>query len=180
MQKVKFWEMSEQDYEANRKGECTVEEFGEYYDIADYYADRADVRLDEVDKWGNETTYTYTTDEGEKWYVIAETEHPAQNWEFNNGISVASNPRDLTFDVYYDDDYLGCIGCDTQKDFIACVYQLDDGKDPVSAGWDDGAMNGCDIIGWGENEKELTKRQETALRKEFGARKKGLKKWWFD
>lgn len=63
---IKFYDLSESDYENNNFGEAETEEFGEGYTISDFYADRAGISLDEIENG----VYTYETEEGEKRYVV--------------------------------------------------------------------------------------------------------------
>ena len=63
---IKFYDLSESDYENNNFGEEETEEFGEGYTISDFYADRAGISLDEIERG----VYAYETDDGEKRYVV--------------------------------------------------------------------------------------------------------------
>lgn len=66
---VKFYDMSEEEYENNAHlngMQKEVEEFGEGYTIEDFYADRAGVLLEEI----GDGVYCYEIDEEEKRYII--------------------------------------------------------------------------------------------------------------
>lgn len=67
---IKFYSLSEADYENGRHLEGFIEketeEFGEGYTIEDFYADHAGVTLEE-NECGD---YTYETEDGERRYVV--------------------------------------------------------------------------------------------------------------
>lgn len=64
---IRFYDLNESDYENNNFGEAETEEFGEGYTISDFYSDRAGISLDEI----NDGVYTYETDDGKRYVVIA-------------------------------------------------------------------------------------------------------------
>ena len=63
---IRYWDISEEDYESNNYGEAQIEELGEGYTLADFYSDRAGISLDELDNGG----YSYVTESDEKRYIV--------------------------------------------------------------------------------------------------------------
>lgn len=76
-----------------------------------------------------------------------------RTWEFANGIIVLEQEFDYDlhcFEVYNGDIYLGKVVPGSLKDMESCIDALDNGEDPISAGWEDGLGNACTLEGWGE------------------------------
>lgn len=69
-------------------------------------------------------------------------------WSFENGIEVYD--VDDAFKVYNGDTLLGYIYPADSEDMNKCRKELDAGKDPITAGWEDGLGNSCSLCGWGE------------------------------
>ena len=76
-----------------------------------------------------------------------------KNWKFENGIEVYEKELDFDlhgFAVYDGDRYLGFISPSSIDDMQACINLLDEGKDPITDGWDDGCGHPCTIDGWND------------------------------
>lgn len=74
--KVRIYEMDQKGYDNNahiygEPGE--VEEFGEGYTIYDYYSDRCNVALEEMDREGFYYFTPWYAEEDERRYVFVET-----------------------------------------------------------------------------------------------------------
>ena len=69
-------------------------------------------------------------------------------WSFENGIEVYEHSDYFT--VYNGDTLLGYVQPGTPEDMQQCRVDLDAGKDPITAGWEDGNGNSCSMCGWGE------------------------------
>lgn len=74
-------------------------------------------------------------------------------WEFENGIIVEGNGSDIFTVKRKNGDFLGHIFCGDYKDYIARVADLNNGIDPITGGWEDGAGNPCEFSGWGDCEE---------------------------
>lgn len=70
-------------------------------------------------------------------------------WSFENGIEVYEINCDA-LKVVKDDKVLGYIYPANDDDMELCKRDLDAGKDPITAGWEDGNGNTCTLNGWGE------------------------------
>lgn len=72
--KIRFFEMDETGYNQNnqlRPENGTIEEFGDGYTIEDFYSDRANVCLEEMD--GQDGWYRFQTDADETRYVFVKS-----------------------------------------------------------------------------------------------------------
>ena len=76
-----------------------------------------------------------------------------KKWNFNNGITVEEKEYDRElhcFAVFSKAKYLGDVYPETIEDMESCVEDLDEGNDPISAGWEDGLGHPCTFDGWNE------------------------------
>lgn len=75
-------------------------------------------------------------------------------WEFENGIRVVEKQLggDLHCFECYDEGglYLGMV-TPSAEDLAGRRADLDAGRDPVSAGWEDGMSHACTMDGWAYN-----------------------------
>ena len=67
-------------------------------------------------------------------------------WIFENGIEVYESYGN--FKVYNGNKYLGTVVPDSEESFKECVKELNNGIDPISGMWEDGAGNSCTLDGW--------------------------------
>lgn len=70
-------------------------------------------------------------------------------WIFDNDIEVYEVNCD-SFKVCKGDRVLGYVYPAGPEDYERCVADLNNGLDPISAGWEDGVGNSCSFYGWGE------------------------------
>lgn len=70
-------------------------------------------------------------------------------WVFDNGIEMYEVNCDC-LKVYKGDRVLGYVYPADSKDYDRCVEELNNGRDPISAGWEDGNGEICSLYGWGE------------------------------
>lgn len=76
-----------------------------------------------------------------------------RKWNFENGISVVECDFDFDlycFEVYNGEKYLGTIYPDSIESMKSCIADLENGKDPITNGWEDGCGNACTLDGWGD------------------------------
>lgn len=76
-----------------------------------------------------------------------------REWNFENGINVEECDFDYDlhcFRVYNGEEYLGTVYPDSIESVNSCINDLDNGKDPITFGWEDGCGNSCVIDGWSE------------------------------
>ena len=76
-----------------------------------------------------------------------------RKWNFENGVEVYESEYNFDlhcFKVYNEEKYLGTIYPSTIEDMESCATSLNNGDDPISAGWEDGCGNSCSLEGWGE------------------------------
>ncbi len=76
-----------------------------------------------------------------------------REWKFENGIEVFEKEFDYDLHcltVYNGEAYLGTIYPSSIEAMESCFDDLDNGEDPVTGGWEDGAGNTCSMDGWGE------------------------------
>jgi hypothetical protein len=82
-------------------------------------------------------------------------------WEFAGGVTVTEcpyEPKDNCLDVYFDDIYLGTIFTINGRAYDACTKLLDEGENPITCGWSDGAGHSISYDGWGEGLQPDTER----------------------
>lgn len=76
-----------------------------------------------------------------------------KEWKFENGIEVYEDNYNGSLHclkVYNGDDFLGTVYPESEEDMYNCFNELDNGRDPISSGWEDGLGNSCGINGWGK------------------------------
>ena len=80
-----------------------------------------------------------------------------RSWIFENGIEVYEVPFDgdlRCLEVYNKGKYLGGIYPNSEENMELCIKDLDEGFDPVTAGWYDGMGNACCWEGWERDPEE--------------------------